>query len=69
METYLKAALEKSGLDKAKATVSRLPFRCGDGYSYGGEAVLTIGDHSMILGASNEDVALACELAERWNKA
>ena len=40
MEAYLKASLEKHGLNEAKATVSRLPFRCGDGYSYGGEAVL-----------------------------
>lgn len=46
-----------------RATVSFLPYMTGDGYGWGGEAVLTIGDASIIIG----DRSLAEEIAERWN--
>lgn len=51
----------------AKATASQLPWRDGDGYSWGGEAVLTIGDRSIMIGAGKEAFALAQEIANRWN--
>ncbi len=47
------------------ASVSRLPYRDGDGYSYGGEIVVTIGDRSILL--SEGDFKFAEELALRWN--
>lgn len=47
------------------AFVSRLPYRDGDGYSYGGEIIVTIGDRSFLLCA--QDSELAEELALRWN--
>ncbi len=50
-----------------KATASQLPWRDGDGYSWGGEAVLTIGDRSILIGAGKEAFELAKEIAKRWN--
>ena len=50
-------------VSKHKAIVSSLPVMSGDGYGWGGEAVLTIGDQSVVIG----DIALAEEIAERWN--
>lgn len=49
------------------ATVSRLPYHDGDGYSWGGEAILTIGDKSVFIGAGKEAFELAKEIALRWN--
>lgn len=45
------------------AIVSRLPRRNGDGYSWGGEVVLTVGARSVIL----DDVDFANALAVAWN--
>lgn len=56
-----------SARDAAKAQASQLPWRDGDGYAWGGEAVLTIGDRSIMIGAGKECVALAQEIARRWN--
>lgn len=50
-----------------RATASQLPWRDGDGYSYGGEAILTIGNRSIMVGAGKEALALAQEIAARWN--
>jgi hypothetical protein len=52
-----------------KATVSHLPGFCGDGYGYGGSAVLTIAGRSILLGESEGDNELAWEIANRWNAA
>lgn len=49
------------------ATASRLPYRDGDGYSYGGEAIVTIGEQSIFIGAGKEAFELAKEIAWRWN--
>ncbi|AZV00234.1 hypothetical protein [Paracoccus kondratievae] len=49
------------------ARVSRLPYRNGDGYSFGGEIILTIGDRAIMLGARSEEMAFAQELALAWN--
>lgn len=50
-----------------KANASQLPWRDGDGYSWGGEAILTIGEKSIMIGAGKEAMALAQEIARRWN--
>ncbi len=54
-------------LGAAKARASQLPYRDGDGYSWGGEAILTIGTRSILIGAGKEALALAQEIERRWN--
>lgn len=54
-------------LSEAQATLSRLPFRDGDGYSYGGDVVVTIGDRSILLGPGGEAEELGAEIVRRWN--
>lgn len=49
------------------AIVSRLPYSNGDGYNYGGEVILTIGDQSFLIGAGTHTLPLAAEMARRWN--
>lgn len=49
------------------ARVARLPWRDGDGYSWGGEVILIIGETALQLGSSKEDFQLAMELASAWN--
>lgn len=49
------------------ATVAHLPFKDGDGYSYGGHAILVIGAQALDLGAGREATTLAVEIARRWN--
>ena len=50
-----------------RATVSSLPTHSGDGYGYGGGAILTIGDLSILLGEGSEAHTLANTIAARWN--
>ncbi len=47
------------------AVVSYLPYHDGDGYSWGGGTILTIGKRSIAL--SPKDGKLADEIARRWN--
>lgn len=55
-------------MDKmTKAHAAQLPWRDGDGYSWGGEAILTIGGRAIMIGAGKESLALAQEIARRWN--
>jgi len=54
-------------LTEAAAIVSRMPYHDGDGYSWGGETILTIGDRSINFGSGNEANKLANEIAARWN--
>lgn len=49
------------------ARVSRLPFRHGDGYSWGGEVILTIGDRAIMFGCDRPEMEFARELALAWN--
>lgn len=49
------------------ARVSRLPYRNGDGYSWGGEVILTIGERSIMLGPDRQEMDFARELALAWN--
>lgn len=52
---------------KETAIVSRLPFRDGDGYSFGGDVILTIGKHSVQFGIGQDALNLANRVAEAWN--
>lgn len=54
-------------MDDARAFYSTLPIHDGDGYSWGGDAVVTIGDRSFVLGGSKQSHELAKEIARRWN--
>jgi hypothetical protein len=56
-------------LTEAVATVSQMPFHDGDGYSWGGDAVLTIGERSFHFGSGKGARDLAEEVARRWNSA
>jgi len=49
------------------AAASRLPYRDGDGYSYGGEAIVTIGEQSILIGSGSDAFDLAKEISRRWN--
>ena len=51
-----------------KAFVTRLPWRNGDGYSWGGEVVLNIGDRAFLICSTREDEALASAMADAWNR-
>ena len=55
----------KVSLDKASA--SQLPYSSGDGYSYGGGAVLTIGGHAFMIGEGGCSFELAPEIARPWS--
>lgn len=54
-------------LSDQRAQVSHLPLRDGDGYSWGGEAILSIGNKAIMLGAGKDGFELAQEIARRWN--
>lgn len=49
------------------ASISYLPLHDGDGYSYGGDCILTIGDRSVSFGSGSDAELLANEIAKRWN--
>lgn len=53
------------------AHVSFLPSEDGDGYSFGGGVILTIGDRSFYIGSGKikDDEDFAKEIARRWNAA
>jgi hypothetical protein len=46
-----------------------LPYGSGDGYGYGGGAVLTVGDRAFLIGEGNDATKIAKELARLWNEA
>jgi hypothetical protein len=54
---------------RARATVSRLAVFSGDGYGWGGGAVVTIDGMTILLGEGSYSHELAEEIAERWNAA
>lgn len=54
---------------EAEAAVSFLPWQNGDGYSFGGGTILTIGTHSYFMGTDRESEVIAKEIANRWNAA
>lgn len=50
-----------------RAVASTLPCQSGDGYGYGGGALVTIGDDSLLVGEGDGMFELAKEIARRWN--
>ena len=49
------------------ADVRKTPIFSGDGYAWGGAAVLTIGRFAIPLGEHPQALGLALEIARRWN--
>jgi len=49
------------------AAVTLKTEHSGDGYGYGGGAIVTIGDRSIQFGEGREAWQLAIEVARRWN--
>lgn len=56
-----------AAFDHEYAHTSKLPEHSGDGYGWGGGAVVTIGQHSIMLGEGMQAHLLADEIARRWN--
>ena len=56
-------------MKKARAIVSVLPSYSGDGYGYGGGAIVSIGDVAIQLREGHVARKLAEEVARRWNSA
>lgn len=50
-----------------RAIKSSLPSYSGDGYGYGGGAVVTIGNASLLFGEGAFAHEFAEEVARRWN--
>ena len=58
---------KRSDLSEASAVLSFLPAFSGDGYGYGGSAIVTIGDRSFLFGEDYDSRELAKEIVSRWN--
>ena len=58
---------KKGNLSEQEARASQLPYQSGDGYSYGGAAVVTIGERSIMVGEGDGAFEFAREIARRWN--
>lgn len=67
LEQWEIVKLKAHGYDTAPASASQLPWHSGDGYSFGGAALVTIGDRSIMIGEGDGSFQLAKELARRWN--
>lgn len=59
--------LKEYGLDTAQAQVAQLPSHSGDGYCFGGGAVVVIGGRAIPIGEGDGALAFAKEIARRWN--
>lgn len=59
----------KELVESATASVRYLPVHSGDGYDYGGGAILCVGRYAFPVGESLEAQAIAEEMAGRWNSA
>jgi hypothetical protein len=53
--------------DRPEARVSYLPYSTGDGYGYGGGAVLTIGGLALPIGENRDAAKVAERIAWLWN--
>ena len=58
---------KKGNLSEMEARASRLPYQNGDGYSFGGSAIVSIGDRAIMVGEGDGSFEFACEIARRWN--
>lgn len=57
----------RSNVSEQAAHAARLPYQSGDGYSFGGAAIVTIADRAIMVGEGDGSFELACEIARRWN--
>lgn len=57
----------KPNVSEQEAHASCLPYHTGDGYGFGGGAVVTIGERSIVVGEGEGSLELAREIARRWN--
>lgn len=53
----------------ARAALHQLPYHDGDGYSFGGDWILTVGERAIHLGAGNESKAVGARIVNLWNEA
>lgn len=53
--------------DREEARVCSFPAFSGDGYGYGGGAVLVIGETAIPFGEGHKARLLAEEIADAWN--
>jgi hypothetical protein len=56
-------------IEIAIASVSVMPTHIGDGYGWGGDVILSIGDRAINFGQDKIGEKLALEVAKRWNSA
>jgi len=52
---------------KPEARLSHAPHFSGDGYGYGGGAIVTIGDKAILFGEGREHQQLAARIVRLWN--
>lgn len=57
-----------TALKAGEARVCTTSYRDGDGYSWGSETILIIGDAAIPMGAGKQAAALAREISNRWNE-
>lgn len=57
----------KPNLSEQEARASVLPYQSGDGYSFGGAAIVTIDAKAIMVGEGDGSFELAKEIARRWN--
>jgi uncharacterized protein (UPF0548 family) len=58
---------QKPNISEQEAREARLPHQSGDDYSFGGAAIVTIGDRAIMVGEGDGSFELAREIARRWN--
>lgn len=58
---------KKPNLSEMEANAAQLPYHSGDGYSWGGGAILTIGGRAIVIGEGDGSYEFAREIARRWN--
>ena len=68
LQKWEREKLEALGLDDAIAFFGQLPSFSGDGYGYGGGAVVHIGKFIIEIGEGEHASALAKEIVNRWNE-
>lgn len=54
-------------LSDKPAIAAQLPCGSGDGYGFGGGAIVVIGQYSMVIGEGQMPQYLAREIVRRWN--
>lgn len=57
----------KPNVSGQEARASQLPHHSGDGYAWGGGAVVTIGERAIVIGEGDGAFEIAREIARRWN--